>query len=126
VNNAVSIFVCLGPSTQNHEIGYAECSKSYVFCGGEEYQPRQIQDMLGLSGGHARATPKPGQPMPTQSFEDARFLMPIQQCEFQLTGILENLQRDPWLVSNDKRPLRCTGIALSVAVGLWEVSIFLE
>jgi protein transport protein SEC23 len=79
--------------------------------------------MLGLSG-HARATPEPGQPMPTQSFGAARFLMPAQQCKFQLTGILENLQRDPWPVANDKRPLRYRGVALSVTVGLLEVSIF--
>jgi protein transport protein SEC23 len=50
--------------------------------------------------------------------------MPVQQCEFQLTGILEALTRDPWPVANDMRPLRCTGVALSVAVGLLEVSIF--
>jgi Sec23/Sec24 trunk domain len=47
--------------------------------------------------------------------------MPVQQCEFQLTGILEALVRDPWPVETDKRPLRCTGVALSVAVGLLEV-----
>ncbi|KAH9916965.1 uncharacterized protein BXZ73DRAFT_92420 [Epithele typhae] len=74
--------------TQIHELGYAECSKSY--------------------------------PMPPQSFGAARFLMPAQQCEFQLTGILEALARDPWPVANDKRPLRCTGVAVSVAVGLLE------
>jgi hypothetical protein len=59
--------------------------------------------------------------MPQQSFGASRFLMPVQQCEFQLTGILEALVRDPWPVENDKRPLRCTGVALSVAVGLLEV-----
>lgn len=105
-----------------HELGYPECSKSYVFRGGKEYSPKQIQDMLGLSAQN-RAAPRPGQPMPQQSFGAARFLMPVQQCEFQLTGILEALTRDPWPVANDKRPLRCTGVALSVAVGLLEVSV---
>ena len=105
-----------------HELGYAECSKSYVFRGGKEYSPKQIQDMLGLSSQN-RAAPRPGQPLPTQTFGAARFLMPAQQCEFQLTGILESLARDPWPVANDKRPLRCTGVAVSVAVGLLEVSM---
>jgi protein transport protein SEC23 len=50
----------------------------------------------------------------------ARFLLPVSQCEFQLTNALEQLQRDPWPVANDKRALRCTGVALSVAVGLLE------
>jgi protein transport protein SEC23 len=103
-----------------HEIGYAECSKSYVFRGGKEYTPKQIQDMLGLSAQN-RAAPRPGQPMPPQTFGAARFLLPVSQCEFQLTGILESLTRDPWPVASDKRPLRCTGVALSVAVGLLEV-----
>lgn len=104
-----------------HELGYTECSKSYVFRGGKEYTPKQIQDMLGLSSQN-RAAPRPGQPMPQQTFGAARFLLPVQQCELQLTGILENLTRDPWPVTNDKRALRCTGVALSVAVGLLEVS----
>lgn len=52
----------------------------------------------------------------------ARFLLPVQQCEFQLTNVLEQLQKDPWPVANDKRSLRCTGVALSVAVGLLETS----
>ena len=76
--------------------------------------------MLGLSGQN-RAAPRPGQPVPTQAFGAARFLLPVQQVEFQLTGILESLSRDPWPVANDKRPLRCTGNAVSVAVGLLEV-----
>ena len=111
----------LRDQTQVHELGYAECSKSYVFRGGKEYSPKQIQDMLGLSSQN-RAAPRPGQPMP-QVFGAARFLMPAQQCEFQLTGILEALARDPWPVANDKRPLRCAGVAVSVAVGLLEVCI---
>jgi protein transport protein SEC23 len=52
----------------------------------------------------------------------ARFLLPVQQCEFQLTKALEQLQKDPWPVASDRRNLRCTGVALSVAVGLLESS----
>ena len=51
----------------------------------------------------------------------SRFLLPVKDCEFVLTSILENLQRDPWPVANDKRAERCTGVAMSVAVGLLEV-----
>lgn len=68
--------------------------------------------------------PQPGRPAPPQQpmGAAARFLLPIQQCEFQLTNALEQLQKDPWPVSNDKRALRCTGVALSVAVGLLETA----
>jgi protein transport protein SEC23 len=51
----------------------------------------------------------------------SKFLLPVQACEFQLTNILEGLQRDPWPVEQDKRPLRCTGVAMGVAVSLLEV-----
>jgi hypothetical protein len=52
-----------------------------------------------------------------------RFLLPVQQCEFTLTTVLEELQRDPWPVANQKRPTRSTGAALTVAVGLLEVRV---
>ena len=38
-----------------------------------------------------------------------------------LTDLLGELQRDPWPVSQGKRPLRSTGVALSIAIGLLEV-----
>ena len=91
-----------------------------MFRGGKEYTPKQIQDMLNL-GSQNRAAPRPGQPIPPQNFGASRFLLPVSQVEFQLTGLLEQLQKDPWPVASDKRPLRCTGVALSVAVGLLEV-----
>lgn len=41
-----------------------------------------------------------------------------------LTDLLQEIQPDPWPVALGKRPLRSTGAALSIAVGLLEVSIF--
>lgn len=52
----------------------------------------------------------------------SRFLLPVQQAEFPLTKALESLQKDPWPTANDRRSLRCTGVALSVAIGLMESS----
>lgn len=78
--------------------------------------------MLGL--GQAAPRPnmpqQPGRPQMPMGNVDTRFLLPVSQCEFQLTAALEQLQRDPWPVANDKRPLRCTGVALSIAAGLLE------
>ncbi|CED82394.1 protein transporter sec23 [Phaffia rhodozyma] len=113
--------ITYGTMTNVHELSYTTCPKSYVFRGSKEYAPKQIQDMLGLNPS-SRPTPRPGQSMPpgVAGFAASRFLMPVQQCEFQLTSILENLQRDAWAVASDKRPLRSTGVALSVAVGLLE------
>lgn len=50
-----------------------------------------------------------------------RFLQPVHKCDMSLTDLLGELQRDPWPVPTGKRPLRSTGTALSIAVGLLEV-----
>ena len=73
-----------------------------------------------MSGARPNVPQQPGRPPMMSSA--ARFLLPVQQCEYQLTNALEQLQKDPWPVANDKRSLRCTGVALSVAVGLLEIS----
>ncbi|KAK8917618.1 Protein transport protein SEC23 [Metarhizium anisopliae] len=107
---------------QVHEIGYEGCAKSYVFRGSKDYSAKQVQEMLGLSssgirpGSHAQ----PGRPAPMGPA--SRFLLPVQQAEFSLTKALESLQKDPWPTANDRRSLRCTGVALSVAIGLMESS----
>ncbi|KAL7412681.1 hypothetical protein BDY24DRAFT_392338, partial [Mrakia frigida] len=119
--NALVGLVTFGTMAQVHELGYSECPKSYVFRGSKEYSPKQIQDMLGLNPSN-RPGPRPGQPVPPSLFGASRFFMPVQQCEFQLTNILEELQKDSWSVANDKRPLRCTGVAMSVAVGMLETT----
>lgn len=58
------------------------------------------------------------QPLPPAN----RFLQPVRQCDMNLTDLLGELQRDPWPVGPGKRPLRSTGVALSVATGLLEAS----
>lgn len=69
--------------------------------------------------GQAAPAPQPGQ-------MNNRFLQPVQECEIMLVDILTDLRRDPWPVSSGKRPLRATGSALSIAVGLLEVMNFFE
>lgn len=113
--------ITFGTMTQVHELGFSECSKSFVFRGTKEYAGKQIQEMLGLQQGGNIIRPggnQPGQP----NMAANRFLLPVKDCEFALTSILENLQRDPWPVANDKRPIRCTGVATSVAIGLLETT----
>ncbi|KAJ5996047.1 hypothetical protein N7499_007637 [Penicillium canescens] len=119
--NALVGLITFGTMAQVHELGYTECAKSYVFRGSKEYTAKQVQEMLGLAGGVRPGVPQQ-QPARPPLGPAARFLMPVQQAEFQITNVLEQLQRDPWPVANDKRPLRCTGVALSVAVGLLETS----
>ncbi|KAF2280581.1 transport protein-like protein sec23 [Westerdykella ornata] len=115
--------ITFGTMAQVHELGYTECAKSYVFRGSKDYTSKQVQEMLGLGtmGPRPGAVPQqPGRPPVIPAGAGARFLLPVSQCEFQLTNVLEQLQKDPWPVANDKRALRCTGVTLSVAVGLLE------
>jgi protein transport protein SEC23 len=41
-------------------------------------------------------------------------------CSGVTVGVAGELQRDPWPVGQGKRPLRSTGAALSIAIGLLE------
>ncbi|GAA5928319.1 GTPase-activating protein SEC23 [Sporobolomyces koalae] len=116
--------ITFGTMTQVHELGYTECPKSFVFRGTKEYTPKQITDMLGLSTSSrppGSIQPPPNAPPPPLSGA-ARFLLPVSQCEFALTAILEGLQKDAWPVASDRRAQRCTGVAMSVAVGLLETT----
>jgi protein transport protein SEC23 len=80
--------------------------------------------MLGLNPSTARPAAGPSSSVGQRGgFQAAasRFLMPVQSCEFQLTQVLESLARDPWPVAHDRRPMRCTGVAMNIAVSMLEV-----
>ncbi|CAB4067860.1 SEC23 [Lepeophtheirus salmonis] len=109
---------------QVHELGCEGISKSFVFRGTKDYSAKQVQDMLGLGRGPApqRMPHKQISLKTTPQAPVNRFLQPVQSCDMSLTDILEELQRDPWPVSQGKRPLRSTGVAMSIGVGMLEAS----
>ncbi|KAI0240092.1 GTPase-activating protein S23 [Massospora cicadina] len=117
--NALIGLITFGTMTQVHELGYLDCPKSYVFRGTKDYKPQEIQAMLGITG---VVRPQPGSAPQPQQYGTSKFLLPLSQCEFNLTSILENLQKDPWNVLNGKRAQRCTGVALNIATSILEVS----
>uniref|UniRef100_A0A8C3M6E9 Protein transport protein SEC23 n=1 Tax=Chrysolophus pictus TaxID=9089 RepID=A0A8C3M6E9_CHRPC len=107
--------ITFGRMIQVHELSCEGISKSYVFRGTKDLTAKQIQDMLGLS---RPAVPiQQGRPLqaPEQPVISSRFLQPVHKIDMNLTDLLGELQRDPW-----PRPLRSTGVALSIAVGLLE------
>ncbi|KAK7873471.1 hypothetical protein R5R35_011818 [Gryllus longicercus] len=125
--NALIGLITFGKMVQVHELGSEGCSKSYVFRGTKDLTSKQIQDMLGIGKfaspqqapqqqGPPQARGPGGQPLPPAN----RFLQPVHKCDMSLTDLLGELQRDPWPVAQGKRPLRSTGVALSIAVGLLE------
>uniref|UniRef100_A0AAR2KBR7 Protein transport protein SEC23 n=1 Tax=Pygocentrus nattereri TaxID=42514 RepID=A0AAR2KBR7_PYGNA len=110
--------ITFGRMIQVHELGCEGISKSYVFRGTKDLSAKQLQEMLGLSKPTAaQANRGPQQPQVPPS---NRFLQPVQKIDMNLTDLLGELQRDPWPVTQGKRPLRSLGVALSIAVGLLE------
>ncbi|XP_038074686.1 protein transport protein Sec23A-like [Patiria miniata] len=119
--NALIGLITFGRMVQVHELGCEGCSKSYVFRGTKDLNAKQIQEMLGI--GRTSAQPQMrGQQQQQQQQPMNRFLQPVHKCDMNLTDLLGELQRDPWPVGAGKRPLRSTGVALSIATGLLECS----
>ena len=70
--------------TYVHELGFAECPKAYVFRGDKELTGAQIRDQLGLTLASD----------PLNKGENSalkRFLVPVNECEFALNSILDDL-----------------------------------
>uniref|UniRef100_A0A0L8FTR9 Protein transport protein SEC23 n=1 Tax=Octopus bimaculoides TaxID=37653 RepID=A0A0L8FTR9_OCTBM len=121
--NALIGLITFGKMVQVHELGCEGCSKSYVFRGTKDLSAKQIQEMLGIGRAvnpQARQAHTPQGPQQHYQLPANRFLQPVHRCDMSLTDLLGELQRDPWPVSQGKRPLRSTGVALSIAVGLLE------
>lgn len=123
--NALVGLITFGKMVQVHELCNEGCSKSYVFRGTKDLTAKQIQEMLGI-GRMPQGAPQQQQAqqqrLPQQAPQPPanRFLQPLQKCDMALTDMLGEMQKDPWPVSQGKRPLRATGAALSIAVGLLE------
>uniref|UniRef100_A0A674NAF2 Protein transport protein SEC23 n=1 Tax=Takifugu rubripes TaxID=31033 RepID=A0A674NAF2_TAKRU len=109
--NALVGLITFGRMVQVHELSCEGVAKSFVFRGTKDLNSKQIQ----VSGGLAVALG-----LVIYFWSCFRFLQPVHKVDMNLTDLLGELQRDPWPVPQGKRPLRSTGVALSVAVGLLE------
>lgn len=107
--------ITYGKMAYVHELGFSECPKAYVFRGDKDLKNKDIQDQLGLHIGS-----DPLHQGDTSALK--RFLVPVNECEFALNSILDDLQPDPWTKKKGCRPLRCSGTALNIAVSLLEVA----
>jgi len=114
--NSLVGLITFGSIVQVFELAFPECPKSYVFRGNKDIPAKQLQQQLGLNA--PSAAPRPG----IAQSQQTRFLRPLSEIEITLDTIIEELQRDPKPVKNDRRPLRATGVALAVAIGLLEAS----
>uniref|UniRef100_A0A8C5HFT1 Protein transport protein SEC23 n=1 Tax=Gouania willdenowi TaxID=441366 RepID=A0A8C5HFT1_GOUWI len=96
--NALVGLITFGRMVQVHELSCEGIAKSYVFRGTKDLSNMATMGRVG----------------------NGMFLQPVHRVDMNLTDLLGELQRDPWPVPQGKRPLRSTGVALSVAVGLLE------
>lgn len=123
--NALIGLITYGTMVQVHDLGGNDTiNRLYIFRGDKEYTEAQIVEMLGKpqllphQQGGSGMPPMNGM-QPGNAFNSLqRFFLPVEDVEFQLTNILENLTKDPWNVAHGDRPLRSTGSALNVASNL--------
>ncbi|KAL6950738.1 GTPase-activating protein S23 [Hanseniaspora vineae] len=127
--NVLVGLITYGNTVQLHDLSCKTIDKCNVFRGDREYELNHLIELLtgekttagtagaGAAGlnnvmmnGMSKITP----------YSLNRFFLPLEEIEFKLTQILENLQPDPWNVAPGKRPLRSTGSAMNIATLLLE------
>ncbi|XP_064103382.1 protein transport protein Sec23A-like [Macrobrachium nipponense] len=119
--NALVGLITFGRHIHVHVLATEVMRRQYVFPGHKDQTAKSVQEYLGV-GLKTVQTVMPGQGAPGNQTNQMnnRFLQPVQECEIMLQDILTDLRRDPWPVSTGKRPLRASGAALSIAIGLLE------
>ena len=113
--NALVGLITFGTMCYVHELGFPDMPKSYAFRGNKEVNGGQVGNQLGI-------TVRGGASNPASVSSARRFLLPVSECEYILSTVLEDLQRDAWPTPSGNRAGRCTGVAVSVAVGLLEAT----
>ena len=112
--------ISFGRMVHVHELSSEGMPRSYYFRGHKDYSAPAVQELLGLVPKGRRQALKGGV---TPADATKRFLQPKSECEFALEQILEDLQPDPWQRKQGQRHQRCTGVAMSVAIGFLEMTV---
>lgn len=111
--NAFVGLITYGNVVQLHDLSSQVIDRCNVFRGDREYQYEQLVEML--TGQRPTNTMGAMPNTKVTPFSLNRFFLPLEQVEFKLTQLLENLTPDQWTVPAGRRPLRATGSALSIA-----------
>jgi protein transport protein SEC23 len=112
--NALVGLITFGSTIQVFELGFTYCPKAHIFRGLKDLSEKEVSAALGLQK-------TPGL-TGFQGNPKNNFILPLSAVETNIQSILEELQRDPKPVKNDRRPLRSTGAAISIAVSLMEAT----
>ncbi|XP_073013046.1 protein transport protein SEC23 G [Typha latifolia] len=111
--NALVGLVSFGAMVWVHDLGLSEYSRVMVFAGDRELSSEKIQELMGVF--HPQHTKLGG----LRSTEKQSFLLPVSECEFNVTTAIEELNSTSDCLRGH-RPLRATGAAISTAVSLLE------
>lgn len=103
--------VCFDSMVRIYDVGFGECLRVVVLHGERELSSEQTKNLLGIHHvkqlGKAAISHKQG------------FLLPVSECEFNITTAIEEMHSS-LEITPGHRPQRCTGAAISAAVGLLE------
>jgi protein transport protein SEC23 len=111
--------ISFGTHVNLHELGYDNCFRTVAFNGKKNYTAKQIQETLGFLTTDMRSGRGAGS---STLLTASRYLLPVQEAEFQLTKELEQLLEDSFNVPVQNRSKRATGVALNVAISLLETA----
>lgn len=111
--NALVGLVSFNSMVSVHDLGFSECSRVVLFHGQREISSEQTQQFLGLNRTKQQHLGK------TPAIQKQGFLLPVSECEFNVTTAIEEIHSSTQVVRGH-RPLRCTGTAILAALGLLE------
>ncbi|KAL5852874.1 hypothetical protein ACOSQ3_007992 [Xanthoceras sorbifolium] len=99
-----------------HDLGFSECSRVVLLHGQRELSSEQIQQFLGIFRTRMQQLGK------KSVIQKQGFLLPVSECEFSISSAVEEMDS---LVQTKPghRPQRCTGAAISAALGLLEACL---
>ncbi|KAK9668413.1 hypothetical protein RND81_13G058900 [Saponaria officinalis] len=111
--NALVGLVTFDSMARVYDLGFGDCTRIVLFHGDRELTSVQIQQFLQLQN---VKQPHIGKSMAVQK---EGFLLPVSECEFSITTAIEEIHSSGVFVSGH-RPLRASGTAISVAIGILE------
>ena len=107
--------ISFGTHVHVHELQESALSRVFVFRGSMEYTSQTVATQLGLHT-LSRQKAKNG-----SLLSATKFLVSLDEAEYQIEAALESLQVDAHQPVSDHRKARCTGTALQVAASLVDV-----
>jgi protein transport protein SEC23 len=108
--------VSFGTHIHVHELQHSTMPKVFVFRGTGDFTPSVIATQLGFKS-MAR------QQQQLDGLLASKFLVSLEEAEYQIEKALESLQPDAYQPVSDHRKSRCTGTAIQVAAGLAETGV---